>query len=146
MTAAEYHRAWYERNREKKLAARKAWYWKNKERRLAYDRERYSKMDSDKKETLARNQRARALKSRYNISLDQWNELFVKQGGRCALCKRTEGSKSPTKKRRWLYVDHCHDTGRVRGLLCVKCNVAIGSLGDNVEGIQRALQYVQGVT
>lgn len=39
-------------------------------------------------------------------------------------------------------VDHCHDTGRVRGMLCHGCNTALGKLGDNVAGLRRALEYL----
>ena len=72
-----------------------------------------------------------ALKLYYGITLDEYDAMLEKQGGHCALCDRTE-----------LVVDHCHETGRFRGLLCRPHNVAIGALGDNTYGLQRALEYL----
>lgn len=72
------------------------------------------------------------LKRWYNITPEEWDTMFTKQGGHCALCARTEG----------LHVDHVHETGRFRGLLCRSHNAALGVLGDNREGLLRALAYV----
>lgn len=69
----------------------------------------------------------------YGISLDEYRSLLSEQGGKCALCRRA--------KRR-LCVDHCHDTGVVRGLLCVPCNGALGKLGDTSESLARAVAYL----
>ena len=72
------------------------------------------------------------LRRYYNITPEEWDNMLVKQGGHCALCLRADG----------LHVDHCHGTGRFRGLLCRSHNAALGVLGDNREGILRALEYV----
>ena len=81
---------------------------------------------------------------KYGITLTQYEELFEAQGGVCALCKKGETTKRMKKGdgRERLAVDHCHDTGRVRGLLCFKCNTAIGSLGDTEEDAQRVVDYL----
>lgn len=80
------------------------------------------------------------LRRRFGISVDDYDALLVTQGGACALCD------SPTPGGRWtrFHVDHCHTTGRVRGLLCYRCNVALGALGDSPESILRAYNYVAG--
>ena len=69
------------------------------------------------------------------------NEAFEKlnalQGGLCAVCKK------PCSTNTALSLDHCHETGRIRGLLCMNCNTGIGRLGDNVEGLQAALDYLK---
>ena len=57
-----------------------------------------------------------------------------KYDGLCHLCKARPG----------VSIDHNHDTGRVRGLLCQGCNSALGVLGDSVEGLQRAIKYLAG--
>lgn len=73
---------------------------------------------------------------RYGIDLDQYDELLTRQKGVCAVCARPPRGRLP------LHVDHCHDTGRIRGLLCVGCNRAIGILGDTYEGVARAAAYL----
>lgn len=82
-----------------------------------------------------RSKRNCAYKTLYGITLDQYEILFKKQRGRCALCK----------KDRSLHVDHNHVTNNVRGLLCRPCNVALGTLGDDEAGILKALAYVRGL-
>lgn len=78
------------------------------------------------------------LKHLYGISIEQYDEMYQRQGGRCAVC----GTHQSLLKRR-LYVDHDHKTGKVRGLLCYNCNSAIGKLGDSLEGLQRAIDYMK---
>jgi len=77
----------------------------------------------------------RRLIEKYGISLKQRNELFEKQGGVCAICKNTpKGS---------LHTDHSHSTGVVRGILCNKCNMALGLLKDNTEFLMNAIEYLK---
>jgi len=78
------------------------------------------------------------LKKHYNITLEDQNELFVKQEGRCAICGR-HGNEIF----RGLMVDHDHQTGRVRGLLCHNCNAGIGNLRDDIQILQNAIAYLQ---
>jgi len=73
---------------------------------------------------------------KYKITLEQYNELFEKQNGRCAICKQ-----KPTKRR--LDVDHNHKTGKVRGLLCLACNAGIGQLDDDINILQEAINYLK---
>jgi hypothetical protein len=73
---------------------------------------------------------------KYGITLKYYNELLIKQGGKCAICRQ----KCSSGKR--LAVDHDHKTGIVRGLLCGHCNTALGKLHDSPEVIKRALDYV----
>lgn len=84
-----------------------------------------------------RQRRRERSKARYKlppqISTDDYWELLQRQGGRCAICR--------DKCR--LHLDHCHDTGFARGLLCVACNTALGSFGDTVEGLRRAVAYLR---
>ena len=78
------------------------------------------------------------LKSRYSISEDEYARLIAAQGDRCAVCGIAENIDS----RLWC-VDHDHESGRVRGLLCVRCNAGIGALGDTIEGLRRAINYLE---
>jgi len=80
----------------------------------------------------------RDLKNKYGLSIDNYNKMFEQQEGRCGICKRHQ-----TELIKKLVVDHCHDTGKVRGLLCDKCNRGVGFLGDNLEGIKSAVNYLE---
>ena len=69
------------------------------------------------------------LKHRYGITTAEYNELLAKQRGVCAICAKPPGGEQPHHWRNKLAVDHCHDSGKVRGLLCNDCNAGIGHLG-----------------
>lgn len=71
---------------------------------------------------------------RYGITLEDIARMTKEQDGRCAIC-------SETMKR--VYVDHDHANGDVRGLLCCGCNSGLGQLGDSIEGLQRAMNYLK---
>lgn len=72
----------------------------------------------------------------YGIGLAEYKAMYAAQEGRCALCE----VQLPT-----LHIDHDHQTGRIRGLLCSPCNRALGKLGDTADGLRRALAYIEGV-
>ncbi len=71
------------------------------------------------------------------MTLDEYNRMLTAQGGVCAIC----GVKTARKGWR-LAVDHCHATGRVRGLLCHRCNSAIGMMRESAELMRRAADYL----
>lgn len=102
-----------------------------------YKRENRKPLTSEQK----RQKRNNAYQRKYGITLDDYEKLLEEQDYTCKLCDHVD---DPSNGHTRLAVDHCHDTGRVRGLLCRSCNVAIGSLGDNEEGLKRALAYVKG--
>jgi hypothetical protein len=70
---------------------------------------------------------------KYGLSKKEYNELKKQQNNKCLICL----------KEKKLCIDHCHISGKVRGLLCRKCNAAIGSLGDDIKTITRALNYLK---
>ena len=76
------------------------------------------------------------LRRLYGITLEDYNQMFAEQDGCCACCGRH--STEFTKR---LAVDHDHETGEVRALLCTHCNTAYGSLNENEERIHQLLQY-----
>jgi hypothetical protein len=88
------------------------------------------------------NRRRLQLKADYGLTPEQYDQMLLEQGGVCAICRQPETSERDGKVMR-LPVDHCHSTGRVRGLLCHKCNRAIGLLGDNVDLLSRAIDYLK---
>jgi len=73
------------------------------------------------------------LKNRYGLSLSEREQMEMKSGGRCYACGTEPGHNN-------LHVDHCHDTGRVRGLLCRNCNSVLGYVYDSPE----VLEYLAG--
>ena len=75
----------------------------------------------------------------YGIGLDEYNTMFTNQQGKCAICSG-EPPKNQHKKR--LNIDHCHATGKVRGLLCDACNRAIGLLKDSPDLLNKAISYL----
>ena len=81
---------------------------------------------------------------KYGISLEQYNKMYQLQKGLCGICGKKESTRRRKKTQgdERLAVDHCHETGVVRGLLCFKCNTAIGSLGDNEEMVMRVVFYL----
>ncbi|WP_130339633.1 endonuclease VII domain-containing protein [Streptomyces sp. BK022] len=74
------------------------------------------------------------LKRNYGLSESERDALIASQGGVCCICL----SAPPA------HVDHCHETGRVRGVLCFSCNAALGQLRDRPDAIRRAAAYVEG--
>lgn len=74
-------------------------------------------------------------KSQIEFTVEEYADLLELQGGRCAICRRWPG------KRR-LAVDHCHATGTVRGLLCMRCNAGLGLFRDDFEAMQAAADYL----
>ena len=82
--------------------------------------------------------RRNKLKQSYGITLEQYESLLRAQNHKCAICEKDETQV----QRNRLFVDHCHVTGVVRGLLCHPCNSAIGFLKDSVETALKAATYL----
>ncbi|MCK5612564.1 endonuclease VII domain-containing protein [Candidatus Pacearchaeota archaeon] len=81
------------------------------------------------------------LKKKYGIVIEEYNIMFESQGGVCLICGCSETVKRNDKIKN-LAVDHNHVTGKVRGLLCQKCNQALGLLGENPVVIKSLLEYI----
>lgn len=70
--------------------------------------------------------------------MNEYDELFIKQKGCCAICETHQ-----MDLKRSLAVDHCHETGKVRGLLCGECNKALGMFDDNTALLNSAVDYLK---
>ena len=113
---------------EKGKAKRKSYYENNKDKFKAYKQAN--------KERAAESAWKSRLKIEYNLTIEQYNSMLTEQSGGCKIClKPDEGRK--------LAVDHCHSSGKVRGLLCNKCNRAIGLLNDSVDSAERLYIYLK---
>jgi len=78
-------------------------------------------------------------KMKYGMTEADYQARCDAQGGRCAICRQPPPSHKPI-----LHVDHDHDSGRVRGLLCSDCNLALGLFGDSATRARRAADYLDG--
>jgi hypothetical protein len=112
-------RAWQKQNPERYRASKIAWQKQNPEKRREY-----------------------FLRRSYGIGLDDYNTMMIKQENKCLICRREfvigNKARSPV-------VDHCHNTGRVRGILCHNCNSGLGLLEDDLTLFSRAIAYIQGL-
>lgn len=103
-----------------------------------YCRSCISERERARSQDPARRDAARQLAlARYGITVEQYGVMFEAQGGVCAICGRGPGKKA-------LHVDHNHETGEVRGLLCSNCNTAIGLLGESLASLEKAMAYLKG--
>lgn len=97
--------------------------------------------ESRNKDLVRQQKRRSHYKAAFGISLEEYAAMLEVQGGRCKLCQ----SDNPKSKRKTgLQVDHDHKTGKIRGLLCVPCNLALGHLQDSPELMRKAAAYVEG--
>jgi len=79
------------------------------------------------------------LKRQHGITSEQYAEILKAQGGGCKIC----GSKQSNGRWDHLHVDHCHRSGKVRGILCNKCNTMLGHVDDSVETLLSAARYLE---
>lgn len=126
----EYDKRYYDKHKEKILEHHKEYRNKNKKKVLECNR-KYNKSKID----VIRN---RQLKHNFGITLEQYNEIFIIQNGCCDICGRHQSEFSKA-----LVVDHDHKTGKIRGLLYDNCNHGIGNFKDNIETLQKAINYLQ---
>lgn len=83
-------------------------------------------------------------KRRYNLTIERYKKMHESQKGLCAICGREEIRLSSNKKDITpLCVDHNHNTGLVRDLLCYKCNTVLGYFEENIKYFQNAINYLQ---
>lgn len=125
------------KNRDKMNKNRKEWGINNRPKVNANVRKYRTKhiaYDKQRKESYW-------LKWKYGITVDQKSKMIFDQNGRCGCCG--ELFENEAKK---IAVDHCHDTGTIRKILCNKCNFAIGLIDESVEKAQKILEYIKYCT
>lgn len=77
------------------------------------------------------------MKTRYGLSPLEYQQLMEKADYKCQICSTRLSSTSDK------CIDHDHNTGKVRGVLCIRCNTALGTFGDSVEGLMKAVKYLE---
>jgi len=84
-------------------------------------------------EEIKRRQKIKDLRGRYNLSIDRYEEMMLEQNGCCGICN----------KEKKLVVDHCHNTKKVRMLLCSTCNIKVGILEDDPAEYKMLIEYIE---
>lgn len=128
--------------REKKRAEARV----NNKKRKSPTREDLDARSSRQREKYATDatvrEKAKAQRLRkYGITAADYQKMIVEQGGVCAICLCPPTGRD--KRHLRLHVDHCHTTGRVRGLLCYRCNLGAGFFGDDPDRLERAAGYLR---
>ncbi len=139
-------------------AKKREYYLKNKSRILQYQREYREKhstsLSNQAKEKYVKNkprilkvvkmyrirnpdvQLKSQLKLLYGLSLEEYKEMLISQEGKCFICKGNN-------KRKRLFVDHNHNTGKIRSLLCAACNAGIGYFKEDTSLLNKAISYLE---
>ena len=94
------------------------------------------------KERFAEVSRRKQLKFKYGITLEEYDKIYREQKGCCALCETPENNVTGARRYWNFSVDHCHGSGKIRGLLCNNCNRGLGLLGDTKESLKKVLDYL----
>lgn len=111
------------------------WYLRNKQKHQKLTSKRRNGENRTRFQAQSRNSR---FKSKYGINEEQRNQLLENQQSKCAICGDHE-NETPKKT---LAIDHCHTTGAVRGLLCIRCNNLLGFARDDISILETAIQYL----
>lgn len=164
--ASKTQKIYREKNKEKIKLKIKEWGIKNIEKRRSYSAksrannlEKRRKADRDYKRKLRKIPEIRIkinnnmklwrnkfpervknnhLKSRYGITLEEYNNKFIEQNESCAICKIHQDDIKIC-----LSVDHCHKTGKIRGLLCSSCNILLGKAKDDIFILKESISYLK---
>ena len=133
------NRKWYFRHKDEQHIKQKEYREKKKDEAKVYQKKyREERKDYFIAYRLAHQDEfyAKSLKRKYGLSVEEYSMLVQKQRGVCAVCGNTWGSR--------LHVDHDHKTGKVRALLCFKCNLVLGLINDDVVVVKRMVEYLNG--
>lgn len=105
----------------------------------AYAEEHSEKIKVKQKEFYEKNKKhqfSRFIQRRYGMTLGNYNELILQQGGLCPICDVTLTPEARPS------IDHCHETGNVRNILCADCNLGLGQFRENPKALIKAALYV----
>lgn len=124
-----------EKVKERSRERARTWLANNGVRAKESQRARYAALTDEEKRIYIEHVWECNLKRRFGLTKSDFVERLNKQGGVCAICKRTSTQR--------FHVDHDHATGQVRSLLCGSCNRAIGLFADNPETVMAAYEYLK---
>lgn len=92
-----------------------------------------SRISQEKRKVRSRNRRIEKI---YGINEEEYSEILLSQNNKCRICFSEYNKKS-------FHIDHCHSSGAIRGILCSKCNQAIGLFKEDTEAMLRAIEYIK---
>ena len=113
------------------------WYQKAK-KTGKYKNGKYIVDEEERKRKADRSKRNISLKKCYGIDIEEFERMNKIQNGLCCICQRPERSSKTNN----LSVDHCHKTGKIRGLLCMSCNIGLGLFEDEPSRLSNAIKYL----
>lgn len=145
-----YNKEYYLKNKEKINKVNREYYKNNKERLLKLGLE-WKKNNPDKRKKHVYNWREKNpekylehMLKRFNLTLDQYKNMLSEQSNVCKICMKPEIGIDPrNNKIKRLSIDHNHNTGKVRGLLCQKCNTMIGFFNEDINILKNAIKYLE---
>ena len=129
----EYEKQWRIKNKEKIAERKKQDYINNKEQHQEYSKKYYN----TNKESFKKRSRKYTI-IRHGITEEQYKLRFDEQEGKCVIC-----GKHQNELKSALHIDHNHETKKIRGLLCMKCNRGIGYFDDSIEKLTNAIKYLK---
>lgn len=135
-----YRRWWLGQDQDRRTrASATTTKWAKSDAGVAYRKTAWASRTEDQ----VRSSKDGQLRRKYGLTLSHVEQMLAAQDHACQHCSRPV-SLFAKDKASSASVDHCHDTGRVRGILCHPCNTSLGQLGDTVEALERALAYLKG--
>ena len=141
MLNPEMHKTYHLEHKEHCNARRKKYYYEH----VDYERERsriyrINHKDQIKKYNSSIGRQSQNLRRFHGLSKENYNTIMEAQNNKCAICQKS--APFPGKSKR-LYVDHCHATNSVRGLLCLNCNIMLGHSKDDINILENAIKYLK---
>lgn len=133
----EKNRAKAKKNREGRTPEQQAAYLDYQRNYRATNREALRQKNRERAKQYTAEEKLDWALRQYGLTAETFKRMTEEQGGRCAICRR-----QPDEQKR-LVVDHCHTTGRVRGLLCGQCNCMLGNAKDNTDTLKQAIHYLE---
>lgn len=133
-----YNKNYHSKNKELINKKSREYWYKNRDTLMPKQAERY-KNNKDRYKSASKKV---SLKKEYNLTELEYKQMFEKRNSLCDICKKQETAKHQSGIIKSLSVDHCHKTGKVRGLLCNMCNRGLGLFLDNTELLKTAINYL----
>lgn len=138
----EKHRAWmreYNRRRAQDPEVRAATERRRKKYRASAKGRETEAAYREKYERDPEAARAHSFKRHHGVTREEADRMTEERNNRCDICGNEPSGKGHHPR---LHVDHCHETGRIRGMLCGNCNIAIGHMKEDVEHLKKAIEYL----
>jgi hypothetical protein len=135
----QYHSNWRKSHPESVKWSSNKYHQANRKKMIIKSKAYHQRMKRERPDYVLKQQRKRSLAKLYGLSTEEYNIMFESQRGLCAVCCLPDSSRRDGR----LSVDHNHKTGKIRQLLCTKCNLALGAVGDKIENLLSMIEYIK---